>query len=240
MQVLTIEDLYKKYPRKEFYKIFYTDKQIENFKSGLNEDEITFTGILNETINFPFGLTSNFPVGEIWPKWICRVYFTDAIIDAKITDYKYTVNKYSTNIYKDGDIIDLDNLENYKIMKCNKCMLGNLIKFNPFLHPLKCDDYNRYIGGNGSLLQFIEPELRTLEMCKLAVQNRPSAIKYIKDEFKQDIIDYIKELEQLKEIEQIKDEIRYLEDYFDDLDLEEMKELKELKEQLIELELEKN
>lgn len=241
MKITNVKELYKKYPRKEFYKIFYTDKQIENFKSGFieNEDGITFTGILNETINFPFGLNGNVPIGTIWPKWICRVYFTDEndkTIDAKITDYVYTINKYSNTEYKDDDIIDLDNLQNYEMMKCNKCILGELYKFNPFIYPRKCDDYNSYVKGNGNILQFVEPELQTLEMCKLAVGNRPSALKYVKEEFKQEIIDYIKELEHFNKIYDIKNKIKYYEeelDYLDELDLQ---EIKELKEQLRELE----
>lgn len=227
MQILTVDKLYKTYPERNFYKLFYTDKQIENFKIGLNENEngITFTGSLNETINFPFGLTTNFPIGEIWPKYICRVYFTDENDNVKITDYSYTVNKYSVNVYN-NDNIDLDNLENYKMMKCNKCIFGKLLKFDPFLYPHKCNDYNGYIKGNGNILQFIEPESRTLKMCKLAVKNNSSAIKYVKEEFKQDIIDY---MDRLKEINKIKDRIIYLEDELDASDLEEVEQINEIK-----------
>lgn len=43
--------------------------------------------------------------------------------------------------------------------------------------------------GNGNLLQFIEPELQKLEMCKLTVKNTHGALKYFKQEFRHQLIE---------------------------------------------------
>jgi hypothetical protein len=113
MQILTVKELYNKYPDKKFYQIFYTDKQIVNFKSGFNENKngINFTGILNETIMFPYGLFSKFPCGEFFPKWICEVYFINEASDAEI--YIYDTNKYCT--YKKENDIDFEKFNNQEM-----------------------------------------------------------------------------------------------------------------------------
>lgn len=211
MHILTVDQLYEEYPKKKFYRIFYTDKQIENFKSGLNENDngIKFTGKLGDTIMFPYGLSEKL-CGEIFPKWICEVYFTDEASDAII--YIDNINNYKEYGYKSDDNIDYDNLNNYGLIKCNKCILSELIKFDPFLHPHKTNNQCGYIKGNGNLLQFVETDLQTIEMCKLAVQNKPAALKYVKPEFRANIEQYLKEY--LEELEKNKSD----DDYSDDDD----------------------
>jgi hypothetical protein len=136
---------------------------------------IITTQILNEDINI-FDIKNSFNVYGL--------YFTD---EENIFDWFFFKRnlKYISKVFIPDDAMVYHTKYNKGIYKSNKIILdlNNKFLIEDFEFFKKKELYMNIISNKGIMLKFINSNLQTPEMCKIAILNNGYSLKFVKHEF---------------------------------------------------------